>query len=141
MTFSIFIHLKLQHLFLRNVIRNHTLSRTLCCKLCQMPVLGAFANVILLQNINQLWKCWCDVYALLILNTLNSLVEHLLNNTCKVFPDLSFWRLMQIHEYRNKWSLTIGCHKRDDLILDHLYTAIDFFLHPKLCDCIDFFFI
>ena len=45
---------------------------------------------------------------------------------------LSFRNFIEIHKYCHKWSLSIGCHKRDHLILDHLNTTVDLLFDTHL---------
>ena len=141
MSLAILVHLQFQHLLLRYIIRNKALCGTLCRKLGQIPVLGILMDIILLQHIDQFRECRCNVHTLLILHTLNSLVQHLLNDCCQVRLGLSLRHFIQIHEYCDKRRLSVCGHKCNDLILDHLHTAVNLFLNPKLCNLVDLLFI
>ena len=94
-------------------------------------------DVVLLEHIDQLREGWCNEYTFLILDTLDSLVQHLLDDCCKVGSCLTFRYFVKIHKYGNKRRLSIGRHQCDNLILDHLHATVDLFLDTKLCDLID----
>ena len=97
--------------------------------------------IILFKNINQLRESRCNIHTLLILNSLDSLVEHLLDYAGKICLGLRIICLVKIHENSNKWSLPISSHQSNNLILNHLYTTIDFFFNSKLCNLIYLIFI
>ena len=68
-------------------------------------------------------------------------MQHLLNDCGKICLCLRIGYLVEVHEYCDKRCLSVCSHECDDLILNHLHTAVDFFLDTKLCYLIDFFFI
>ena len=107
----------------RNIIRNHTLRCTSGGQLRQIPVLGIFCDIILVQHIDQLRERRCDPYALFILNALHALLQHFLDDQRKIISRLPLRNLIQIHENRHKWSLTVTGHQSDQLILNRLDTA------------------
>ena len=65
---------QLFHHFFRNIIRHHALCCTPGRYPCQVIIFAVFVNVIFFEHVNQLWKRWRDVNALLIHNALNPLV-------------------------------------------------------------------
>ena len=74
---------------------------------------------------------------LLILDTSDTLMKHLLDNRYKILSCLTFRYLINIHKYCNKRCLSICCHKRDNLVLNYLNTTVNFFLYTLFCDNID----
>ena len=67
-------------------------------------------------------------------------MKHLLDHCCQIVPKLSLRHLIQIHKHRDKRSLSIGRHQRDDLILDHLHTAVNLLFDPHFRHLVDFLF-
>ena len=63
-------------------------------------------------------------------------MQYFLDHCCKVITKLSFRNFIEIHKYCHKWSLSIGCHKRDHLILDHLNSAVDLLFDTHLSDLV-----
>ena len=124
-SFSVFINLKLQHFLFGNIIRHHSLGSTFCCQLCEIPVLTSLGYIVLLQNIDQLRKCRCNINTFFIFDTKNPLAQDFLCHKCEIIPHLSLRHLVQIHKNSDKRCLTIGSHQCDHLILDHLYTFFD----------------
>ncbi len=47
--------------------------------------------------------------------------------------------LVQIHEYRNEWGLSVRGHQCDDLILDGLHSFFDLAAHPHFGHLVRFF--
>ena len=129
---------QLFHNLFGNVIRNHTLCRALCSNLCQIEILAVLVNVILLQRIDQLRERRRNIDSSLILNTTNTLIEHLLDNHCQIITNLSFRHFIQIHKHSHKRSLSVRRHERDDLILNHLYTLLNLLTHTHLGNIVYF---
>ena len=125
------------HNLLGNIIWNKSLCRALCSKLCQIIILAVLVNIILFEYVNQLRECRCNPYTLLILDTSDTLMKHLLDNRYKILSCLTFRYLINIHKYCNKRCLSICCHKRDNLVLNYLNTTVNFFLYTLFCDNID----
>ena len=125
MSFSIFINLKLQHFLFGNIVRHHSLGGTFCCQLGEIPVLASLGHIVLLQNIDQLRECRCNVNTLFIFDAKDPLTQDFLCHKCKIIPHLSLRHLVQIHKYGNKRCLSIGGHQCNHLILDHLDTLFD----------------
>ena len=68
-------------------------------------------------------------------------MQHLLDDCGKICLCLRIGYLVEVHEYCDKRCLSVCSHECDDLILNHLHTAVDFFLDTEFCDLVDFFFI
>ena len=98
-------------------------------------------NVIFFQNVNELWKSRCNVNPFFILDTEDSLIQHLLNDQGEVISCRSFFYFIKIHENRNKRCLSVGGHQGDNLILDNLHSLLDLLADSHLCNFIDFIFI
>ena len=141
MSLTVLIHFEFLHLLLGDVVRDHTLRSAFCCKLGQVPVLGILMDVVLLEHIDQFREGRCNKHAFLILDTLDSLMQHLLDDCCKVGSCLAFRYFVKIHKYGNKRCLSIGRHQCDDLILDHLHATVDFFLDTEFCNLVDLLLI
>ena len=122
---AILVHLEFQHLLFRDIVRHHTLGGALGGQLGQVVVGSAGADVVLLQNIDQLGEGGGDPHACLVLHALIALPDGLFNNDGKVGLFLRVAGLAQIHEYSNKGCLTVGGHQGDHLILDGLHAAVD----------------
>ena len=130
----------LSHLLRGDIIRDHSLGRALCSETCQIVIFRIFVDVVLIQNIDELRECRCDPDTLLILDALNALSQHFLDDHREVISQLSFRHLIQIHIYCDERSLSVGRHERDDLILDHLNAAVDFLADAHLGDAVDLLF-
>ena len=133
--------LQFSHLLCGNVIRNHTFCGTFCCQFCQIPVLGFFCDIILIQHIDQFRESRSDPDTLLIFNSLHTLDQYFFNDHRKVISGLSFRDLIQIHEHSHKRCLSVTGHQRDQLILDRLDSALHFLTETTLCHFFDDSFI
>ena len=131
---AILVHLEFQHLLFRDIVRHHTLGGALGGQLGQVVVGSAGADVVLLQNIDQLGEGGGDPHACLVLHALIALPDGLFNNDGKVGLFLRVAGLAQIHEYSNKGCLTVGGHQGDHLILDGLHAAVDLVAQTALHD-------
>ena len=129
------------HLLGRNIVRNHTLGCTFCSKLCQIPVLAVFCNIIFIQCINNLRECRCDPDSLFVLYALHTLFQNLFNDQCKIRSGLSVRYLIQIHEHGYKRCLSVTGHQGNELILNCLHTTGDFFTQTALNGSLDLFFL
>ena len=98
-------------------------------------------DIIFFEYINQFRESRGNKYSFFVLYTLDSLMQHLLNDRCQVISGLSLRHFVEIHKHRDKRSLTVCGHKRDHLILDHLHTTVDLFSYTHLCYFIDFLLI
>ena len=94
-------------------------------------------DVIFFQHIDQLRESRCDVYTLLILDSLDPLFQDFFRNHGQIIPQLSFRHFIQIHENRDKRCLAIGGHQCNDLILDQLNALLHFFFQAQLRDPVD----
>ena len=117
---SVNITLEVEHNFFAYIVGYHTLCSTLCGKLCKIVERCVFVDIIIFQNIYELWECRCNPNTLFVLNALDSLAECFLNNECKVFLFLLVLCFVKIHKHSNKRSLTVGCEKCYNLILNSL---------------------
>ena len=88
-------------------------------------------DVVLIQHIDDLWECGCDVYTFFVLNALYPLKKDFLYKHGKIFSRLTFRSLIEVHEHCNEWCLTVTGHERHQLLLDRLYT-IFYFLSQTL---------
>ncbi len=102
-----------------------------------MPVFASFGNIIFFQYINQFRERRCNINAFLILYAANTLIQHFFYDKRKVVSRLSLRHFINVHENRYKWRLSVSCHQRNDLILYHLYTAVDFLAHTHFRDFIN----
>ena len=102
---------QLTHDLLRNIIRHHTLCRTLCGDLCQIEIFAVFMDIVLFQRIDQLRECRGDIDTTLIFHASDPLVEHLFNDHREIIPAASLRDFIQIHKHRHKRSLSIRCHQ------------------------------
>ena len=134
MALSVFVHLELQHFLLRDIIRDHPPGGTLGGQLGQVEVGGVLGDIVLLQDINQLRERRGDPDALLILDALIALAERLFNDDGQVFLFLGISGLAQVHKDGDKRRLAVGCHQRDDLVLNRLHAALDLITQPVLDD-------
>ena len=140
MTFSICIHFQFQHHFLGDIIRNHSLCGALCSQSGQVKITGAFTDIIFFQNIDQFWECRCDIHAFFILNTFDPLTQRFFNDQSQVVTGSSFFNFIQVHEDRNKRSLTVRGHQCGHLILDRLDALFDLIANSLLYDLVQHFF-
>ena len=83
-------------------------------------------NVVLFQHVNELGEGRCNPHASLVFNTLNTLLEHLLDNHSKVVTGLLVLCLSKIHKHRDKGSLSVGGKQGYNLVLYALYATVDF---------------
>ena len=129
------------HLLLADVVRHHALGGALGSELGQVEVGGTLADVVLLQHVNQLGEGGGDPDTGLVLDALVALAQHFLNDDGQVgFQALVFAGLTQVHEHRDKGGLAVGGHQGDDLILDGLHAALDFFPQAGFHDLGDLLF-
>ena len=135
----IYITFEFLHDLCGDIVRNHSLSGAFCSKLCQIVIFGIFMNVVFIQSIDELRKCWCNINTLFILDTDHSLLEHFLNDQSQVISCSAFFHFIQVHEYSDKRGLSVCCHQSDDLILDCLYTSHDFTSDSFFRNTIDLF--
>ena len=131
--------LELFHFLLGNVVRHHALCCAAGGKLCEVPELRALGDVVLFQHVNELRECGGDPHALLVLHTLNALVERFFDDDGKVLLLLLASSLAEVHEDRDKRRLSVRRHKRHDLILDGLHAAADLIAQPLFNDLGDGF--
>ena len=94
-------------------------------------------NIIFLKNVNQLRKCRSNPCSIFIFYTLNSLTNNLFNNHCEVFFGAFVFSFAEIHEYSNKWCLTICGHQSEYLILDCLYATLNLVSQSLFNDAIN----
>ena len=125
------------HLLCGNIIRHHPFCRALCGKFRKIVIGRIFMNVVFIQHINQFRESRRNPYTLLILHPLHPLPEHLFNNHRKVIPKRAFLHLIQIHKHRNEGSLSVTGHERNQLILNGLNAAFNFFLQPTVHNLIN----
>ena len=119
-TLAVFINLCFKHYLLRNIVRNHSLCRTLSRKLSEVIILAARRYIILLKHVNKLRKCRGYPYTFFVFNALIALFERLLDYQCKVMFLLLVFRLAEIHKHCYKRCLSVCCHERYNLVLNHL---------------------
>ena len=123
-----FGQLVLTHFLFADIIRNHATCSTFCGHLCKIVVRLSFFDVIILQHINQFRECGSDVDTGFVLNALVALAKHLLDTHSKVvLQNLILPCFIQIHEYSDERSLSVGGHKSNDLILNRLNAGTHFF--------------
>ena len=116
----------LPHLLFADIVRHHALGGALGGQLGQVEIGRAFADVILLQHIDQLGERRGDPHAGFVLDALVALAQHLLDDDGKVgLEALVLARFTQVHEHRDERRLAVGGHEGDDLVLDGLHAALD----------------
>ena len=114
------------HLLLADVVRHHPLGGALGGQLGQVEVGRAFADVVLLQHIDQLRERRGDPDAGLVLDALVALTQHLLDDDGQIgLEALVVAGLVEVHEHRDEGRLAVGGHQRDHLVLDGLHAALD----------------
>ena len=131
--------LELLHFLLGNVVRHHALGGAAGGKLCEVPELRALGDIIFLEHVNKLRERGGDPHALLVLHTLDALVERFFDDDGKVLLLLLGPCLAEVHEDRDKRRLSVRRHKRHDLILDGLHAAADLIAQPLFNDLGDGF--
>ena len=89
-------------------------------------------NVLLFQNVNQFRECRSHCHANLVFHAGNALFQHFLDDFCQILLFLLVFGLAQIHKHRHKGCLTVGGQQGYHLILNGLYAAVDFIVHPAL---------
>ena len=116
----------LPHLLFADIVRHHALGGALGGQLGQVEIGHTFADVILLQHIDQLGERRGDPHAGFVLDALVALAQHLLDDDGKVgLEALVLARFAQVHEHRDERRLAVGGHEGDDLVLDGLHAALD----------------
>ncbi len=140
MAVTVFVDLQVQHALFRDVVRHHAVGCAAGCQLRQVVVFGSRGDVVGLQHIDQLGECRRDVYALFVFHALDALLQHFFDDHRQVFAGPEVLDFIQVHEHRDKGSLAIGGHERDDLILNGLHALFDFAAHPHFGHVIDLFF-
>ena len=76
---------------------------------------------MLIQYIDQLWKCRCHIDTFLVFDPFDTLIQDFLNDH-RIF--FNVWIiLVQIQKQCYKRRLTIRCHQCVDLILYRLHTG------------------
>ena len=133
---AVLVHLQLQHL-LGDVVGHHPLGGALGGQLRQLPVFAAFADVVLLQHIDELGERRRDPHALFVLHALVPLQQRLLDDQGQVVLFLLVLGLAQIHEHRHEGGLSVGGQQRDHLILYGLHAAADLLPQPLFRDGVD----
>ena len=126
--------LVLPHLLLGDVVRHHALGRALGGELGEVEVRGALADVVLLEHVDQLRERRRDPDALLVLDALVALLEHLFDAHGQVGLLALVLGLVEVHEDRDERRLAVGGHEGDDLVLDGLDAAGDLLAHAPLHD-------
>ena len=91
-------------------------------------------DVVLIEDVDQLREGGGDPDALLILDALDSLIQDLLDNPCKILSRLSVRHLVEVHEHRDKGRLAIAGHQSNQLILDRLHAGADLLVEALLND-------
>ena len=94
-------------------------------------------DVVLIEDVDQLREGRGNPDALLILNTLNSLRQDLLDNPCEVVSGLSVRHLIEVHEHCDKGGLTVAGHQCNQLVLDRLHAGTDLFSESSVDDLRD----
>ncbi len=99
-------------------------------------------DIIFFEYINKVsGESRCNKYFFFILYSLDSLMQHLLNDRCQVISGLSSGTSSRYINTVTNGACPIGRHQRDDLILDHLHTAVNLLSYTHLCYFIDFLLI
>ena len=132
--------LELLHLLCGDIIWNHSLRRAFCGEFCQIIILRAFADIVLIKYIYKLRERRGDPDSLLVLYALNALLQHFLNDQSKIIAQSAFRNLIEIHENGDKRCLPVGRHQSNDLILNDLHTAVDLLANAQLGNRINLFF-
>ena len=94
-------------------------------------------DVVLLQHIDQLGEGGSDPHALLILDALIPLEEHLLHDHGKILLLPLVVGLVEVHEHGDEGGLSVGGQQRHHLILDGLYAAADLLPQASLHQLVD----
>ena len=135
MALAIFVHLVFQHLLFADIVRHHALGGALGSQLGQVIVGLALVDVVVFQHVNQLGERGRDPDTGLVLDALIALAQHFLNDDGQVgLQALVVTGFVQIHEHGDERSLAVGGHQGDDLILDGLHPAFDFFAQALFND-------
>ena len=77
---AVFVHLKLQHLLLGDVVGDHPLGGAFGRQLGEIPVGGILADVVLLQHVDQLGEGGGDPHAVLVFHALIALLQGLFDD-------------------------------------------------------------
>ena len=118
------------HLLGRDIVGVHPLSGALDGQLGDIVVLAALEAVVLIQHVDQLGEGGGDIHALLVLDALQTLAQHLFHDHGVLFQ--VGVALLEIEEQGDKGGLTVGGHEGVDLILDGLHAALELVPHPVI---------
>ena len=129
--------LVLAHLLLADVVGHHALRRALRGELGQVPVGRVLADVLLLEHVDELGERGRYVDALLVLDALDALVQHLLDDHREVVALALAPRLAEVHVDGDERRLSVRGHERDDLVLDRLHALLDLLADAELDDLVE----
>ena len=122
---AILVYLQLEHLLLGDVVGDHPLGGTLGSQLGQVVVGVTGVDVVIFQHVDEFGEGGGDPDTGLVLHTLITLTDGLLDDDGEVGFLLRIAGFAQIHEHGDEGGLTVGGHEGDDLILDGLDAAVD----------------
>ena len=106
------------HFLGRNIIRIHSLGRTLYRQFCYIIVFATFQCIVFIQHIDQFWKCRCHINTFFIFDSFQTLSQDFFYDHGIFFYVLVF--RIQVQKQSHKRRLAIGSHQRVDLILNSL---------------------
>ena len=129
--------LVLAHLLLGDVVGHHALGGALGSHLGEVEVRVALVDVVLLEHVDELGEGGGDPDALLVLDALVALLEHLLDDEGEVVLLLCAAGLVEVHEDGDERRLAVGGHEGDNLVLDGLHAACDLVVQALLDHLVD----
>ena len=109
------------------------------CQLGQIEVRASFADVVFIEDVDQLREGRRDVDVGVVLNALNALTQKFFIDKGRFFG--VFVIGPEIHEQSDERSLAVGRHEGVDLILNRLNTIFDFFLGTLPSDFFSLFHV
>ena len=98
-------------------------------------------DVVIIQHVNQFREGRRNPNALLVLYPLHPLTKHLFDNHGKIIPYRPLLHLIQVHKHGHKGGLPVTGHKGNELILDCLDSALDFFFQTTIHNFCDNFLV
>ena len=116
------------HLLGGDVVGVHALGGALDGQLGNVVVFAALQAVVLVQHVHQLGEGGGDIHALLVLDALQALAQHLLHDH-GVLLQVGVV-LPEVEEQGDEGRLAVGGHEGVDLVLDGLHAALQLVLQP-----------
>ena len=127
------------HFFSADIVRIHTFRTAFYSQAGNVIVFATFQAVNFVENINQFGERRSNIYAFVVFNTLQALTQNFFYDHCSFFQIRVV--LFQMEEQGNERRLTIGGHQSVDLVLNGLYTTLQFCTQTFLYQAFQGFFV